>query len=57
MDVTSVQFQQTLKKLDKDRAYFLFCRSGSRSGTACKIMSVHGLTVYNLAGGISAWPR
>lgn len=53
MDITSVQFQQALKKLDKDKVYFLFCRSG----TACKNMSEHGFTVYNLAGGISAWLR
>lgn len=57
IDVTSPQFQSALKTLDKDKEYFLFCRSGNRSGSACKIMADEGFKVYNLAGGIGAWPR
>lgn len=57
IDVTSSQFQTALKTLDKDKEYFLFCRSGNRSGSACKMMADEGFKVYNLAGGIGAWPR
>ncbi|TPE46235.1 rhodanese-like domain-containing protein [Pontibacter mangrovi] len=57
IDVTSSQFQSALSKLDKDKEYFVFCRSGNRSGSACKMMADQGYNVYNLAGGIGAWPR
>jgi rhodanese-related sulfurtransferase len=57
LDVTPNQFQQALATLDKDTEYFVFCRSGNRSGSACDLMTAHGFKAYNLAGGISAWPR
>jgi rhodanese-related sulfurtransferase len=49
--------QASLGKLDKDKEYFVFCRSGNRSGSACKLMADQGFKVYNLAGGVGAWPR
>ena len=57
LDVTSAQFQQALKTMDKDKEYFVFCRSGNRSGSACDMMSAQGYKAYNLSGGIGAWPR
>ncbi|WP_161890329.1 rhodanese-like domain-containing protein [Pontibacter russatus] len=57
LDVTSSQFQQALKTMDKNKEYFVFCRSGNRSGSACDIMSKEGFKAYNLAGGIGAWPK
>ncbi|PTX11424.1 rhodanese-related sulfurtransferase [Pontibacter mucosus] len=57
LDVTSSQFQQALKTMDKDKEYFVFCRSGNRSGSACDIMGKEGFKAYNLAGGINAWPK
>ncbi|WP_162426651.1 rhodanese-like domain-containing protein [Pontibacter pudoricolor] len=57
LDVTSPQFQQALKTLDKDKEYFVFCRSGNRSGSACDLMTAQGFKAYNLSGGLGAWPR
>ncbi|MER2999159.1 rhodanese-like domain-containing protein [Pontibacter populi] len=57
LDVTSSQFQQALKTMDKNKEYFVFCRSGNRSGSACDIMSKEGFKAYNLSGGIGAWPK
>ncbi|GGG15525.1 rhodanese-like domain-containing protein [Pontibacter amylolyticus] len=57
LDVTSGQFQNALGSLDKDKEYFVFCRSGNRSGSACDLMSAQGFKCYNLAGGIGAWPN
>ncbi|MBC5773086.1 rhodanese-like domain-containing protein [Pontibacter sp. KCTC 32443] len=57
LDVTSPQFQQALQQLDKGKEYFVFCRSGNRSGSACDLMTAHGFKAYNLSGGISAWPH
>lgn len=57
LDVTTGQFQSALKTLDKDKEYFVFCRSGNRSGSACDMMSAQGFKCYNLSGGIGAWPK
>lgn len=57
IDFTAANFADQVKKLDPDKAYFVYCRSGNRSGQACALMATQGLTAYNLAGGIGAWPR
>ena len=57
LDIMTGELQATLGKLDKDKEYFVFCRSGNRSGSACKLMAEQGFKVYNLAGGVGAWPR
>ena len=57
IDFMSVSFKDQFLKLDKNREYFLFCRSGNRSGQACNLLSKEGYKVYNLDGGIGAWPR
>ena len=44
-----------LEKL-KDRPLIIYCRSGSRSMSACRQLSKAGFaSIYNLAGGITAW--
>ena len=57
LDVSSSQFQSALNTLDKDKEYYVFCRSGNRSGSACKMLSDQGFKAYNLSGGVGAWPR
>jgi rhodanese-related sulfurtransferase len=57
IDVMSSDFGEQLRKLDKSKEYFLFCRSGGRSAHACSIMAGLGFHVSNLQGGIGAWPR
>ena len=57
LDIMSGELQNAIGKLDKDKEYFVFCRSGNRSGSACKFMAEQGFKVYNLAGGVGAWPR
>ncbi|MBK0401832.1 rhodanese-like domain-containing protein [Adhaeribacter sp. BT258] len=57
LDIMTGELQAALGMLDKDKEYFVFCRSGNRSGSACKLMAEQGLKVYNLAGGVGAWPR
>ncbi len=56
LDIMGYEFEDELGKLDKNKTYFVYCRSGNRSGQACAIMSELGIKAYNLAGGISAWP-
>lgn len=57
LDVTSGKLQAALATLDKDKEYFVFCRSGNRSGMACELMADQGFKAYNLSGGVGAWPR
>lgn len=56
VDFLSPSFAQKVAKMDKDKTYFLFCRSGNRSGQACKVMHQMGFDVRNLSGGIGAYP-
>lgn len=56
IDVNAADFTVQINALAKDVPYAVYCRSGSRSGAALKIMAKEGFTnTYHLAGGISAW--
>jgi rhodanese-related sulfurtransferase len=49
-------FIYALEELDKSKNYYVYCRSGGRSGQACSIMSQLGFeNTYNLLGGIMNW--
>jgi len=57
LDMMSPDFKKQVQNLPKDKAYYLYCRSGNRSGHACATMAGLGFeNVYNLAGGIVSWP-
>ena len=50
------EFMDAIQALDKDKAYFVYCRSGARSGQACQLLGQLGIaSAYNLDGGIMAW--
>ena len=55
IDVMAPSFINNISALDKSKTYFVYCRSGGRSGSACSIMTKQGFEVYNLDGGISSW--
>lgn len=49
-------FLDGLEALDKSKNYYVYCRSGNRSGQACAIMQSIGFeTTYNLVGGFMDW--
>lgn len=49
-------FLQDVEELDKAKNYYIYCRSGNRSGQACAIMNQLGFTnTYNLIGGFEEW--
>ncbi|MUU79699.1 rhodanese-like domain-containing protein [Winogradskyella endarachnes] len=49
-------FIYELEKLDKTKNYYVYCRSGARSGQACGIMNqLDFKNTYNLVGGIMGW--
>ncbi|MFH1169923.1 MAG: rhodanese-like domain-containing protein [Chloroflexota bacterium] len=56
MDFYATSFQDDLNKLDKGKAYLVYCRTGNRSRQAVDMMQKLGFTeVYNMSGGIVQW--
>ncbi|MDZ7767023.1 MAG: rhodanese-like domain-containing protein [Melioribacteraceae bacterium] len=56
IDLMNPAFNEEIDKLDKDKSYFLYCRSGNRSYHAGRAMINKGFTkVYNLEPGIIGW--
>jgi rhodanese-related sulfurtransferase len=56
IDFYGDNFHDEIQKLDKNKKYLLYCRSGNRSGQAMMLMSQLGFDeVYNLENGIIGW--
>lgn len=50
------EFVDEVEALDKNKNYYIYCRSGNRSGKACQIMEELGFeNTYNLLGGMLEW--
>ena len=57
IDSMGSDFAKKIEELDKSKTYFVYCRSGNRSGSACKLMGNAGFeNLYNLSGGLMKWP-
>jgi rhodanese-related sulfurtransferase len=53
LDFYASDFFEELKKLDKNKTYLMYCRSGNRSKGALKMMDeLEFKEVYELDGGI-----
>lgn len=51
-------FEEKINLIQKDKPIYVYCRSGSRSMEAAKLLEKNGFSkVYNLNGGIIAWNR
>lgn len=49
-------FQDKVAQLPKDKTYYVYCRSGSRSAKTCNMMSDMGFKdLHNLVGGMLEW--
>lgn len=45
------EFENQLENLDKNETYYLYCRTGNRSGQAARLMKEKGFeNVYNVGG-------
>ena len=56
IDFYSKSFRDDLNKLDKEKKYLIYCKSGNRSGKSRDIMRNLNFTeVYNMLGGMVQW--
>lgn len=58
LDFYRDDFDQSLAKLDRNKTYLLYCRTGVRSTKTLNKMKALGFSkVYNMQGGILAWDK
>lgn len=49
-------FMEEINKLDKEKNYYIYCKSGGRSAQACAVLDQMGFkNTFNLLGGFSEW--
>lgn len=49
------QLAKNLEMLDKSKKVLVYCRSGSRSVHASRVLVSNGFSPLNMSGGINAW--
>lgn len=52
IDIKSANFEEQILKLDKNKSYKLYCRSGNRSGKALEFMKGKGFQHLENLGGL-----
>jgi len=56
LDLMSAEFMDQVLELDRHKNYYMICRSGGRSSTACGAMANNGFkSLVNLMGGMLSW--
>ena len=56
IDFYAEDFSDKIAKLDKDKTYLVYCRSGNRSNKTAVMLSEKGVkNVFDLDGGTQAW--
>lgn len=58
IDFYGDNFESEIEKLDPEKTYLVYCRSGNRSAKTCNLMASKGFKhCYNLLGGYNAWTQ
>ena len=58
LNFRSDSFKDELEKMDKNKKYYVYCRTGRRSRKAVKLMKERGYNeAHNVIGGIDKWKR
>ena len=53
IDVSDPRFLEKFEALGKDKHFYLYCRSGARSASACSLLARHGFeNLVNMSGGV-----
>lgn len=52
----TAEFYERVKQLDPEKNYYIYCKSGGRSGQACALFDALGIkNTYNLLDGITSY--
>lgn len=58
LNIYDDNFKAELDKLDKEKAVYVFCAVGGRSGQAAKVLKEKGFKeIIDLKGGYNAWEK
>lgn len=58
IDFLQDDFKDNTAKLDKNKAVYVYCKSGGRSAKAVEVLRQQGFTkIYELDGGYNAWKK
>jgi rhodanese-related sulfurtransferase len=58
LDYQAANFADELEKLDKYKAYLVYCKGGGRSkGAVDKMAELGFMEAYNMQGGINQWKK
>jgi phage shock protein E len=56
INIADGDFQSQIEKLNRDSTYFVYCRTGNRSGRAIRLMEqLDFKSIYHLQHGITEW--
>ena len=56
INVQSGDFKEKMENFDREKPIYIYCRSGSRSANAGRILEEMGFKeIYDLKGGILSW--
>jgi len=56
LNIMNPNFRKIIQKMDREQPYYIYCRNGNRSASACNIMARYGFkTLFNLEKGLLAW--
>jgi len=56
IDIMDPGFTDQIEALPKDQTYYVVCRSGNRSASACRYMDAQGFArTINIDGGMMDW--
>jgi rhodanese-related sulfurtransferase len=56
LDFFNGEFSKEIPLLDPEKHYYVYCRSGNRSSSACGQLAKAGFKkIFNLKGGYTAW--
>ena len=58
INYSSDTFSEEMSKLDKNKAVYIYCAAGGRSGKAVTILEKIGFKqIFDLEGGFNAWKK
>lgn len=56
INVMDPSFADRINDMDREKSYYVYCRSGNRSGMVASFMAQRGFKeVHNLQNGIMSW--